>query len=228
MSTWSAIRAVFRRSRAPQLGIAGVHLVPAAANPFGVDLWDCRSFTHGTLSTTKSVEIAQRFAELRRSEGDEVRGHSPFDARLVSCDLEYPVVAPPSDGPLFKATAMEDKWDIYLLEDSLYFVRSWTGELDYVARVAFRETGIHLSRVAVSGHQDSALACRVVDFLVKSHLLGREVPHPLPADLPPTAEQVALFSFHQFGRRCSFGTYADTLPLGAAQPAPPVGWHTPP
>ena len=35
------------------------------------------------------------------------------------------------DGPLFKATVMEDKWDIYFHEGYLLFARSWTGSLIY-------------------------------------------------------------------------------------------------
>lgn len=194
-------------------GTAGVRLIPAAANPLGVELWDCRPFTHNTISTTGNADIARSFVELRKSQGAEHRGHAPASARVISSDLTYALGSRPPEGPLCKALEMEDKWDIYLFGDSLYFARSWTGELDYLATVDFHENEMHVSAIAVAGHQDLASAPRVVDFLVKSLLLGREVPHPLPADLPPTPEQVALFSFHMYGRRCSFGTYVDTMAL---------------
>ena len=106
---------------------------------------------------------------------------------------------------------MEDKWDIYLFDGVLYFARSWTGDLSYCAESHFDTNTMQISSVVAAGNRDSKSAPRVVDYLIKSHIFGRDVPHPLPADLPKVANQIAAYSFSMFGRRCSFGTYADTI-----------------
>jgi hypothetical protein len=209
----SWIKAALRLSPGVGEGFPGVHRNPAAENAFGVDVWDCRAFTHNMVSTTGSAEIARRYVELRSSQGDEYRGQTPTNAHLITCNFTYPSSQRPSDGTLFKSKQMEDKWDIYLLDERLYFVRSWTGELTFTAQVRHELGALHLTALAAEEHQDPAFAPQVVDYLVKTHVLRHEVPHPLPPHLPPTARNIALFSFSSFGRRCSFGTYADTITM---------------
>lgn len=193
----------------------GAKYVPATQSPFGVEVWDCRAFTHYMLSTTADAEVARKFGRLRASGGEEYKDRRPRDARTVSCNLTYHCRQHLSDGPLFKSEEMEDKWDIYLFDGVIHFARSWTGELVFCANGHFHDDQIQLSSVVVAGGQDSEFALRVVDYLVKSHILGRAEPHPLPAELPKAAYPIAAYSFSTFGRRCSFGTYADTKTIQA-------------
>jgi hypothetical protein len=72
---------------------------------------------------------------------------------------------------------------------------------------------MHVSSLLVGGNQDPEFALRVVDYLIKSHILDRDAPHPLPADLPKVADPIAAYSFSMFGSRCSFGSYADTTTI---------------
>lgn len=105
---------------------------------------------------------------------------------------------------------MEDKWDIYLNGDAIYVCRSWTGALAFVAQIT---------------HADAVLACRQLrfdleaftpsmaimafDFLIRSHVIGEEVPHPLPPEVfRGDPQTVGLYSFGMYGRRCSFGILA--------------------
>jgi hypothetical protein len=56
---------------------------------------------------------------------------------------------------------------------------------------------------------DAAFAVRTLDFLIESHVFGRECPHPLPAAyLGRAPDDLALFSFSQFGRRGLYGIFA--------------------
>ena len=61
-------------------------------------------------------------------------------------------------------------------------------------------------------------AVREVDYLIKSHILRRTVPHPLPSTVQKDPNTVALFSFSQYGNICCFGTFADTLRNDLAKP----------
>jgi hypothetical protein len=115
---------------------------------------------------------------------------------------------------LFIAQQMEDKWDIYFFDGYLYFARSWTGDLIFRAKANFSDRGMIISSIdaksqAVGG--DHSLAIRQVDFLIKSHLLKQEAPHPIPANLPEDPQRIALYSFQLFGRWASYATYEDTI-----------------
>lgn len=183
------------------------------ANPFVIDGYDCLSFVSSMISVTADQQIAETFAELRNSMGAENAGTLPNDPKEVAASLEYPYDGPVADGPLCKAAQMEHKWDIYLYGDRLYFCRSWTGMLTYVAEFSVGASSLKIARVWVSGDcaDTSDFAIREIDYLIKSHLYGRQVPHPLPDEIARDPEDVALYSFSQYGNMCCFGTFEDTL-----------------
>jgi hypothetical protein len=185
----------------------------AADNPFGIRVLDCRSVALGMISTTADPAIAQRFVDLRSSAGTEHLGQVPNDAVRWQCDLTYPIDGQLPEGPLFVAGEMEDKWDIYLHSDHLYFARSWTGVLVSRARIRFVGLAAYVDFVEVdpSTAEDAGLAIRHVDYLIKSHLFNKVAPHPLPLTMPPIERDIALFSFSQYGRRGEFASYEDTI-----------------
>ena len=86
--------------------------------------------------------------------------------------------------------------------------------------VDFQPARANVTRIdfARARHEESADVIRVVDFLIKSHLYGAVVPHPIPADMPNDVEKLAMYSFAQYGRRGLYASYADTtsVPVGAA------------
>jgi hypothetical protein len=199
----------------------GVWLAPEQ-NRFGVRVLDCRAFCRMMVSLTGDPAVALGFMELRSSQGGHLHNQRLANARQVAYPLRYRL--PPAftggqrlaDGPLFQARAMEDKWDIFLHGDWLLFARSWTGTLAYRAGMGITPHEMKVSPIEMDGSQDDLeFAVREVDFLIKSHLLGDEVPHPLPAGFPDDAERVLLYSFSQYGRQASYATYANTLAFGA-------------
>jgi hypothetical protein len=188
-------------------------------NPFRLRVLDCRPFSTSMISTTKDPSIAARFNRLRRSTGEEHRGHHPGGPLTAPCALRYPFNGEGKDGPLFVAGQMEDKWDIYLYDGYLYFARSWTGELVFRATVEFRGreavvTAVEASRAKVP--DDPALAVRMVDFLVKTHLCRQEAPHPLPRDHSDDKQAIALYSFSEYGRWAFYGSFEDTTAVRVA------------
>jgi hypothetical protein len=198
---------------------SGVHWVSAGDSPFGVDVLDCRAFSQSMISTTQDQRIADSYLNLRASSGEQYRGCAPENAVACECDLRYPHMAELRDGPLFKAQAMEDKWDIYLYDGYLYFARSWTGLLAFRARVLPDDDGMNVVGVEAGAgvpDGDPFYCVAAVDFLIRSHLLGLPVAHPLPKDVGKDANELTMFSFSQFGRWARFGTFADTTRLGPA------------
>lgn len=193
--------------------LAEVGWVTATKNPFGVDVLDCRAFSSSMVATTPDPKVAETFAKLRRSKGEEHRGAPPEQEAICPCDLRYVHRGDVEDGPLFKAEVMEDKWDIYLYDNYLYFARSWTGSLEYRARITFNGHEAHV--VAVEARRelvegDPGYAVAAVDFLIRSHLYGQPIPHPLPRSAGEDPRQLALLSFSMYGRKGLFGTFADT------------------
>lgn len=185
-------------------------------NPFAVRVLDCRDFCRTMVSMTTDPQRAARFVELRSSTGEQHHGQHPPNAMCIASFLSYPLTGRPADGPLFRAEEMEDKWDIFLYDGWLYFARSWTGELVFRAEVKFTGTQALVSNIEADAKLavQAELAVRQVDFLIKSHLLDQEVPHPLPSDFPDDAMQVAVYSHSWYGRRASFATFEDTTRFG--------------
>ena len=166
-------------------------------NPFGLRLLDCRPFSTSMISVTKDPNIAARFSQSWRANGEGYRGRHPEDVVIVRCDLGYPFNGKSKDGPLFVAQQMEDKWDIYLYDGHLSFARSWTGELVFRATFEFKEKEAIITEVEASQAKvmdEPALAVRMVDFLMKSHLYHKEAPHPSPQGFPEDKKTLALYS----------------------------------
>jgi hypothetical protein len=185
--------------------------IPASSNPFHVDLWDCGAFTHTAIAVTRDPAVAERFGRLRQATGRELRAVAIAGTTRADGQLQYPLTAPLPEGPLSKAECMEDKWDIYHYVPHLYFARSWSGDLAYRAAVRDDSGLLTVEGIEIATDEPPAYARAVVDYLIKSHLFGAKLPHPLPTGLPP--ERAALFSMSMFGRRCAQGSYSDTTQL---------------
>ena len=198
------------KRRPVNAGMEGVRFIPARENAHGVDVWDCAVFTHSMISTTSDANVASQFARLRASDGREHGNQRPPSASVTDCRLAYPVTRTFTDGPLFKADAMEDKWDIYFVAPHIYFARSWTGQLIYRAEAHFEGQRLIITRIECPAVDDSESGRRTIDYLVKSHVLGGTALHPLSGDPRADPAQIAAASFSVFGRRCAVGTYADT------------------
>jgi hypothetical protein len=202
-----------KRSMAPDDSFSALAWLEPEQNPFGLRVLDCRPFSTTMMSVTSDPNIAARFGQLRKASGEEHRGQHPEDTVIAPCDLTYPFNGESRDGPLFAARQMEDKWDIYLYDRHLYFARSWTGELVFRATIAFREKGAVITEVEANRAKimdDPGLAVRIVDFLMKSHLYRKEVPHPLPQGFPESKKTLTLYSFSEYGRWAFYGSFEDT------------------
>lgn len=182
-------------------------------NPWRLRILDCRPLTLTSTSTTKDPRLAESFADLRRSDGSQHKGLSPPNALRLDCDLHFPFNGKSYDGPLFLADVMEDKWDIYLYDGHLYFARSWSGKLSLRAKISLTASDARIPWIEAElqdDYEDPIFATSTVDFLMKSHLYRREVPHPVPKGYSDDPEKIASFSMNVFGRWASFATIGDT------------------
>lgn len=193
----------------------GLRWIPASENPFGIRILDCSSITQSMVAMTSEVNVAITFNKLRSSQGIEYLDREPKAYRSEACELEYPPIQTLEDGPVFKAAEMEDKWDIYLFHSQLYFCRSWSGILAYRAHVHSVSDKILVTQIDYEKQRanEPMDAVKDVDYLIKSHLYGVVVPHPLLRNITNDPKQLALDSFSRFGRRCLYGSHEDTTQI---------------
>ncbi len=215
MSLWNR---VFGRS--PRRDLVPVRWLAPEESPYGIEVLDCRGLSEDARVATVSAEGSARFAALRVSDGTEHRGTVPQPPATLDCRLEYPIARPLSEGALFRAATTDEKWDVFHFDGSLYCVRSATGTLEYRAALAFPPGVLRLASVSARSElatAEPAYVVAAVDFLVRSHVLGLEAPHPLPSAATGSPEELALLSWRQHGRFACFGAYADTsvLPLAS-------------
>jgi len=164
-------------------------------------------------TATGDPAMAKTFSLLRQSEGEHVHGHAPRHPLVVQCALSYSPLKGVLDGPAYLAQSMEEKWDIFLFDGALYFARSWTGDLVFAATVAFSGGRLAVSSIVAdttAAGNNPRYIIGQVDFLIKTHLLHSEVPHPLPEGLPDDPDQIAMFSFSQYGRMAAYASFEDT------------------
>jgi hypothetical protein len=193
---------------------ADVRWLEPHESPFGIRVLDCRPFTTSMISSTKDSSITVRFATLRRSDGSEHRSAHPEDSVRIACSLSYNAGGGSNDGTLFRAERMEDKWDIFLHDGRLLFVRSWTGTLIFAASVSFRDGRAIVTEIEACRPQadDPTRPIRVVDFLLKTHVHRVEWPHPLLQVPGNDVQALVLGSFSEFGRWARYGTFEDMAP----------------
>lgn len=189
--------------------------VAADQNPYGVRMVDCRSLTRTLPANSDEPQVAARFLELRRADGEAYRDRSPNNSQDVSCALSYPSRVG-GDGPIHLCRVMEDKWDVFELGPSWVFASSWTGDLVYRVLRTPDHDGVSVHRVEFDADRVSEgpeFALRQADFLVKHLLYDWQGPHPIPPGFSQDLRSIAEYSFEAYGRRGSFATFEDTLPL---------------
>jgi hypothetical protein len=182
-------------------------------NPFNKRILDCRSLTQTLLSFTKDKSIAESFSEQRKSVGREFIEMRISDSKSQEVNISYPHNGEKIEGAVFKAKSMEDKWDIYGWNNTLFFVRSWTGELVYKASITVSEKDFVINKVEYQlleeYKKDPSLAVDDVHFIIMSHAFGRPFPHRVPKINGD--KEIALYSFSKFGRNCWYATFDSIL-----------------
>lgn len=196
--------------------------IQASDNEFGINVLECLAFCQSMVSTSDDLRIAAAFLRLRSETGEEYRDKRPENAKSTRCDLQYPYEGVRHDGALFKARQMEHKWDIYLYGDKVYFARSWTGDLIYVAEIRFDSDCVCLTSVTADAKRsgDPAFVVGSVDYLLKSHIYRCLVPHPIPNDHPNSLDEIAFFAFGQYGRFSGLASFEDTTGIRVPETSP--------
>lgn len=183
---------------------------PGDNNPFNKKVLDIRSFTETIVTTTSTIEVAEKYGELRSSMGEEFIDVKIEDEKNHSVFIEYPHNGDKLEGVVFKANSMECKWDIYIYNNTFYFTRSWTGQLVYKAKVKNLSSKLILTNISYDKEVGYVDALNDIHFLIMSHAMRRQFPHKIPSKFTENKD-IALYSFSQFGNRACYATYEDIM-----------------
>ena len=99
---------------------------------------------------------------------------------------------------------MEDKWFIFLEDNTLNFHRSWTGhciykvEFDYDGRQYAVRSAMVNRNPKEYRQTDSDYDAQLLNFLIRNLLLGDNTPFPIPSDLPNNISK-ELYQHHVSG-----------------------------
>src|SRR4051812_9589476 len=154
-------------------------------NPFNKRILDCRDYTLHNLATTADKNIAETFNRLRKSDGKEYLTQGFKNKITIETNLKYPPTGGQLTNLIFKAQSFDEKWDIYIYDNSFYFTRSWTGELVYKAFATVDTNNVTIYKVEFhdSDLVDKSIAVSNVHFLVTTQILKGILPHRIPANL---------------------------------------------
>ena len=183
---------------------------------------DVRPVTQGMISASQDPDCAANALSYTNEDGSSFAEAEPVLSRSIPCALQYRVEGNLADGALFRPWEMEHKWAIFHWRGRILFVRSWTRKLHVSAELSQHEDYVEITRingVFTDPEENPADTIHVLDFLLRSHVLGLVYPAPLPPGMEENPMQAALWCFHMFGNRA---LCAATEPVPWQRPEQPL------
>jgi len=186
------------------------------SNPFNTRILDIRPYTQQMISTTQDPRIAELFLINRKGIGQQYIEFEFKNGVSTDVHLTYSHDGKKIEGVGYKASTMEDKWDIYAWNDIIYFVRSWTGDVGYKAFITYNDKSFTVYKIEFEAvgevENQLSIATNNVHFLISTLAFKAVQPHKIPDHLV-TNEEIAAYSFSIFGRNCWYATYDDIINL---------------
>jgi len=191
-------------------------------NPYDADILDIRGLTLNMVATTNNKVVAEQFFANRSSDGKQFEFVQMKNSTKYKSNLVYPYNGIDLRGSVFKADAMEVKWDIYAYYGWLYFVKSWTAELIYKVHfikgvdsfILDEIITASVDKIATTVDEKETLAAQNVHSIMQTHLMNRVCPYKIPEMMRKMPEKnIALHMFAQFGNKATIATFSNVLDL---------------
>lgn len=199
-----------------------IRWIEAEDNPWGVPILDVRPITLHMLSTSRDPQCATNAVSFGQDDGTGFIGQDPPSGRTVKTVLRFKVDRMLADGVLFAPREMEHKWAIFCHAKRLLFVRSWLRKVQVVADFEPQGHDIQISTVRgafVADDESPEYTVRVLDFLLRTHVLELPYPAPLPTGAATDTREAALWCMSTFGNRA---WYAAEKPIERSVPDKPL------
>jgi hypothetical protein len=191
-------------------------------NPYNTDILDIRGLTLNMVATTNNQAVAEQFFANRSSDGKQFEFVQIENSTKYKSNLVYPYNDLDLRGAVFKADAMEVKWDIYAYYGWLYFVKSWTSELIYKVHfikgldsfILDEIITASVDKIASTTEEKATLAAQNVHSIMQTHIMDRVWPYKIPEMMRNMPEKnIALHMFAQFGNKATIATFSNVLDL---------------
>ena len=189
--------------------------IEAAETPWGVPVLDVRAVTQNMISTSADPQCAANAISFGGDDGSAFSADEPASPRVIGALIRFRVNAPLPDGALFRPRQMEHKWAIFHHQQRILFVRSWTRKLHAIAELSSGEGYVEVRKISgvfADEEEHPLFTTMMVDFLLRSHVLGMVYPAPLPEGLEQTPLEAAMWCFQMFGNRALCATH-EIIPL---------------
>jgi hypothetical protein len=183
--------------------------IAPADNPWGVAVLDVRAFTQGMLSASLDPQCAANAASFSGEDGACFMGVPPDSTRTSAASLRFKIEGTLFDGVLFNPSVMEHKWALYFLGGRIICVRSWHRRVVAVAETRIDNGFLEVTAIHgafVSEDESPDYSERVLDFLVRSHVLREVYPAPLPDDIAADPSKAGAWCMSVFGSLVHFAT----------------------
>lgn len=190
-------------------------LIPADKNPFGIPVY--MVFSEGIISSsTEPPDKDKDFFEKTRYLGisEYIKQFDPDNNYDSICDIRYEKPPNFKTGVSILAKTMEDKWDVYIGEDSILFFRSWSGKYVYKAGIIVEDDKIIFSNFSVDSkliEVSVEFEELKIDYLIKTYVLNLIAPIPLPPNIPKEFSDIFVYSFHHYGSKSMFASFENTI-----------------
>jgi ankyrin repeat protein len=114
-----------------------------------------------------------------------------------------------ADGVLFNPDTMEHKWAIYFHLNKILFIRSWHRKVFVIADTEQNNDFIFITSIRgtfTHGPEEPELTERILDYILRSHVLDIAHPVPLPGKFE-SDKNAATWCFSNFGSFAYFATH---------------------
>ncbi len=208
---------VKNKSQNTQEVFGALRWIEIGEKPFpSIRVLDVRPVTMSAAATTQSAGIAAYYTQ-RDTSGDSFRVKMPDNSATIACNISYPLNTKLPEGALSLSRTMEVKWDVFHFGGQITFVRSWTGNVIYIATATIGDDLLTITSIkadAKASGESNDFAVRSVDYLIKSHIFNLPFPNPIPPNIPSNSPRdIALACFSLYGRMAWFASYDDTTKI---------------
>lgn len=200
-------------------------LIPAADNPWNVDLIDVRPHTLQAISLTTSEQYARNSLSFGPTEdGLEFSTQEPENSSEFEVCLVYNCAENLPDGPIYLPQSMEEKWALFLFEKRVIVVSSWERAVKLVAQVEHCDNVLRVcsGKGCLVGESPERTGS-FLDFLIRSHALAELTPLPAPTWLRAQRHDLAQWCFGAFGKRVHYACFGEPK---LERPARPIRTHS--
>jgi hypothetical protein len=185
-------------------------VIEPAKNPWSIPVIDVRRTTQLSIAASENPQAAKNNASYQGDDGSSFIGKRPADATTVASELRYRTDGRLHPGPLFLPSALEQKWAVFFHDNMMMFVRSWERELTLLATVSQADDELTITSV-IGSLPDGWNTVAVVDFILRTHVIGMHYPVPMPPGADGNREQAAELCREWFGSVAQCAT-SDRVP----------------